>query len=260
MLRSDRPWPDSGRHRPPEAVTTDFWFTLCYLPAAARRRVERERFETWADPLEVAGLSRATVRRHLRALAAWTDAEERRGRAPSIGRQSIWLARRSGVALDANVVTRRLEASLRGSPIRAAPGVREALAQLRDRGLRLGLISNLVNESAAVAEVILQELGLDRFYSSRVFSSDLPWSKPDPRPFRRCLDALGVDPAASVHVGDRAIDRVGARRAGMRAIVYTGLHRAEFGRTVPRVERPPSGTPRAASWREVVRLIGRGPT
>jgi len=255
MRSAARPGPGAERARPIAAVTTDFWYTLCFLPSAARRRVEARRRRAWSTPLRAAGLDGTTTRRHLRALERWNVAEERRGHAPSIARQARRLAAGSGVDVDAAAVTRGLESSLRGVPVRSAPGVHEALARLADRGTRLGLVSNLVNETSASVTGILEELGLDRYWSSRQFSSDLPWSKPLPGPFRRCLRELGVAPGAAVHVGDRALDRVGAHRAGMRAIVYTGLHSVEFGRTVPRADRPPARAIQAVTWKQVVQLL-----
>jgi putative hydrolase of the HAD superfamily len=52
--------------------------------------------------------------------------------------------------------------------------------------------------------------------------------KPDPLPFRRALDALGVDASQAVFVGDRPDkDVAGAIAAGMRAVrVRTGEHAA----------------------------------
>jgi HAD superfamily hydrolase (TIGR01509 family) len=240
-----------------EAVTTDLWYTLCYLGSADRRRSESERRRVWTEPLVAGGLSRTSANQRLRSLADWADAQERIGRAPSVDRQAAYLARLSGARIEAADVRRRLDAILLRAHVRRAPGARGALAALRSRGYRLGLVSNLAHETSGAAVGVLRDLGLDRFFGSRQFSSDLPWSKPRPEPFRRCLEELGVEPARAVHVGDRSIDRLGARRAGMRAIQYTGLHRAEFGRSRPASERPVAATPAAASWGEVLRLLPR---
>ena len=248
---------------PIEAVTTDLWYTLCYLSPADRRSIGVARHRAWADPLERARFSRPRALGHVRALEHWNLAQERLGRAPPIHRQAAWLAERTGVPIAPAEAADRLDASLRAVSVRPAPRVRWALDELRAAGVRLGLVSNLINETSASAERILEQLGLGEYYASRQFSSDLPWSKPDPRPFRRCLQELGVAPAASVHVGDLALDRRGARRAGMRAICYTGLHRQEFGGAPPPSERPGAATPAASSWDQVIRLLRRstlGPT
>ena len=52
-----------------------------------------------------------------------------------------------------------------------------------------------------------------------VFSSEVGVRKPDPRIFRRALDALGVEPENALFVGDRLYEDVlGAARAGMRTV------------------------------------------
>jgi HAD superfamily hydrolase (TIGR01509 family) len=122
----------------------------------------------------------------------------------------------------------QLDRILLRAPVRAAPGVRAALRRLADHGIRLGLVSTLVHETSAGAQRALARLDLDRWFSSRVFSCDHPWSKPRPEPFRHCLRELGVRPSAAVHVGDRTVDVRGARAAGLAPILYTGLHRIEY--------------------------------
>jgi putative hydrolase of the HAD superfamily len=43
--------------------------------------------------------------------------------------------------------------------------------------------------------------------------------KPDPEPFRQCLDQLGISAAQAVYIGDDwRIDICGARDAGLRAV------------------------------------------
>jgi FMN phosphatase YigB (HAD superfamily) len=239
------------------AVTTDLWYTVCYLSVAAQRSVEAERRRLWSGPLRATGLPSGAALAHVRALERWNDSEERRGFAPHLDRQAAWLARRTGATIDAAEVAYGLNALLRSAPVRPAPGVRPALRALRDRGLRLGLVSNLVNETSEGARTLLEDLELQDLYVSRQFSPGLPWSKPRPGPFRRCLAELGVAPGRAVHVGDRGIDRLGAHRAGMRAIVYTGLHGVEFVGSPPAVDRPPLRAIRAATWPQVLRRIER---
>jgi putative hydrolase of the HAD superfamily len=53
-----------------------------------------------------------------------------------------------------------------------------------------------------------------------VYTSEIPWTKPDERAFRAAMAAVGVDdPERCVYVGDRLFDDVwGAQHAGMRAV------------------------------------------
>jgi putative hydrolase of the HAD superfamily len=91
---------------------------------------------------------------------------------------------------------------------------RPVLAELRARGLRLGLISNTSRDLAAF--VIHHALDVDVAIGSRAFGK----TKPDPAIFRAALDVLGLEPDAAVMVGDSIEDDIeGALALGMRAIL-----------------------------------------
>ena len=91
---------------------------------------------------------------------------------------------------------------------------RPVLADLRARGLRLGLVSNTSRDLAAF--VIHHRLDVDVAIGSRSFGK----TKPDPSIFRAALDGVGVAPAAAVMVGDSIEDDIeGALGLGMRAIL-----------------------------------------
>ena len=128
--------------------------------------------------------------------------------------------RRLGVAAD----DRALLAALDGYA-RAVAGwstvfadTRETLALLRERGYRLGLLSNTW-WAADWHNADLAAHGLAGMLDELVYTSDLPHSKPHPSVFREVASRLGVVPAVCVMIGDRQIDDVaGARAVGMRAI------------------------------------------
>jgi putative hydrolase of the HAD superfamily len=92
------------------------------------------------------------------------------------------------------------------------PGVSEALAGLRARGLALAVVANW---DCALPEH-LERIGLARWFDTVVTSAEAGAPKPDPRPFRLALERLGVDPDRALHVGDRPEDEAGARAAGLR--------------------------------------------
>jgi len=92
------------------------------------------------------------------------------------------------------------------------------LADLAGR-YRLGVVSNFYGNLATVCN----DLGLRPHLNVMVDSTDLGWTKPDPRLFRHALDALGVDPARAVFVGDSlSRDMAGARAVGMAHIWLVG--------------------------------------
>jgi putative hydrolase of the HAD superfamily len=93
------------------------------------------------------------------------------------------------------------------------------LAALRDRGLRVGLLSN-THWPRHFHEHFLERDGLVGLIDARLYTCELSYIKPHPAAFRAALAALGVgDPARAVYVGDRLYDDVfGARSAGMGAV------------------------------------------
>jgi putative hydrolase of the HAD superfamily len=96
------------------------------------------------------------------------------------------------------------------------PGAVETLAQLRDDGYRLGLITVCSQD----VETLWPDSAFAGLFDAEVFSSQVGISKPDPRIYLHCCEELGVEPAAAVFVGDGANDELeGARRVGMRAIL-----------------------------------------
>jgi putative hydrolase of the HAD superfamily len=76
--------------------------------------------------------------------------------------------------------------------------VRPVLDVLRDAGIRLGVVSNFEEW----LEGLLERLGVRSFFDVRVISGVEGLEKPDPRIFRLAMERAGVEPAASVYVGD----------------------------------------------------------
>lgn len=101
-------------------------------------------------------------------------------------------------------------------PVEGMIGIVDAL---RAVGIPVGIVSN----SEGRLSELLRQLGwLDRF-EVVADSGALGIEKPDPRIFAYACDAMAVDPARVVHVGDsRAADVEGALGAGMRAIWFGG--------------------------------------
>jgi putative hydrolase of the HAD superfamily len=100
------------------------------------------------------------------------------------------------------------------------PEAAPMLAALRDRGLRLGILSSTPWPGVWHEEWLRRD-GVLHLFDACVWSSDLPVTKPHPDAFRAALDAVGIaDPARAVYVGDRPYDDVsGAKAVGMRAVL-----------------------------------------
>jgi HAD superfamily hydrolase (TIGR01509 family) len=94
-------------------------------------------------------------------------------------------------------------------------GTHAALDALRSR-YRLGVISN----ANGTVKHLFRRLGLADYFETIVDSGEAGVEKPDVRIFQLALRDLSVDPSSAAYVGDMfKIDVVGARAAGMRAIL-----------------------------------------
>jgi len=98
-------------------------------------------------------------------------------------------------------------------------GIVETLIALRSKGCLLGLISNTY-WAADVHDAHIEAYGLSELLPMRLYSCDLPHSKPHPAIFQAALERLGVSAGESAYVGDRPdVDVAGAQNAGMRGIL-----------------------------------------
>lgn len=111
------------------------------------------------------------------------------------------------------VVSLRREVTRRG--LVPVPGALETIAELRERGLKTGLIT-VCSEDVAL---LWEETPFHGLFDAEVFSATCGLRKPDPRIYRLALELLGVEPGEAVFVGDGANDELaGAERVGLRAI------------------------------------------
>lgn len=97
-------------------------------------------------------------------------------------------------------------------------GALETLAALRDRGYRLGLVTNRQFGGPAFASEF-EDHGLAPFFEASAVSCHVGYLKPHPRIFQHALESLRVKPHEAVMVGDdlRA-DVGGARALGITAV------------------------------------------
>ncbi|HEV2887400.1 MAG TPA: HAD family hydrolase [Jatrophihabitans sp.] len=100
------------------------------------------------------------------------------------------------------------------------PTVPELFTALRQRGLKVGVLSN-TTWPATEHRRIFERDGVADLIDGAVYSSEIAWAKPHPEAFRAALDAVGVtDPGRAVYVGDRLFEDVfGANRVGMHAVL-----------------------------------------
>jgi HAD superfamily hydrolase (TIGR01509 family) len=92
------------------------------------------------------------------------------------------------------------------------------LDSLRERGLKLGLVSNAFDPGWLLHRD-LERMGLAERLDVAVFSSEVGKRKPHPLIFERALGELGVAPERALFVGDsRRADIAGSKALGMTAV------------------------------------------
>jgi putative hydrolase of the HAD superfamily len=124
----------------------------------------------------------------------------------------------AGLKIDDERLSARVAAQFVDRATTSARANARVLADLAGR-YRLGIVSNFYGNLATVCE----DLGLRSHLAVMVDSTDLGWTKPDPRLFRHALDALGVEASRAAFVGDSLPrDMAGARRTGMPHIWLAG--------------------------------------
>jgi putative hydrolase of the HAD superfamily len=100
------------------------------------------------------------------------------------------------------------------------PDVPALFAAFRERGIRIGVLSNTIWPRDQHERIFARDEVL-ALIDGAVYTSEIPWTKPHAEAFRAALAAVGVaDPAEAVFVGDRLFDDIhGAKSIGMRAVL-----------------------------------------
>lgn len=114
---------------------------------------------------------------------------------------------------------------------RLYPGVEAALARLAEAGHRLTVCTN---KPEALADALLDRLGIRAAFAGLIGADTLPVRKPDPRPYAAAVEAAGGTVARSFLLGDTDTDRRTAAAAGVRvALVSFGPEGRGIARLAP---------------------------
>ena len=95
------------------------------------------------------------------------------------------------------------------------PGTADALQELGDMGLKVGLLSNTFVHKSCLERHLKRE-GLLRFLPERFYSYDFNYRKPDVRIFQEVAQKMDIAAERTIYVGDRVDNDVkGSLVAGM---------------------------------------------
>jgi putative hydrolase of the HAD superfamily len=114
---------------------------------------------------------------------------------------------------------------------------REVVVELKSRGYRLGIISNVIS-SQEIPDWLTAD-GFDQVFSSVVLSSVLGRRKPDPEVYWEAARRIGVPAGKCVYVGDNpSRDVVGTRNAGFGMVILL-MNPVEVEKDPPAGENKP---------------------
>ncbi len=218
-------------HGDVRAVLLDALGTLVELepPAEPLRRELRERFGVEVSAVEAA----AAVRAEIAFYRAHHDEASDRAALAGLRERAAHALRGALPATAAELplapLTEALLAALRFRPFAEVP---EVLRTLRERGVRLVVVSNW---DVSLHDV-LEQTGLARSLDGVVTSAEIGSAKPAGAIFARGLELAGVAADEAVHVGDSVEhDVAGALAAGIPPLLLVRAGREDLG---ARLQRP----------------------
>ena len=108
-------------------------------------------------------------------------------------------------------VYREHNLSVHDDVVAAFPGTQEALARLKEAGVRMGVVTSKMHDLAWRG---LEITGLAPYLDCCIGADDCVRYKPEPEPVVRGCEALGLDPAECLYVGDSPYDIHAGNAAG----------------------------------------------
>lgn len=107
--------------------------------------------------------------------------------------------------------------------LEAFEGIEPVLAELKDEGRRLGIVTAKRRRTVELAFAVLP---LERYFEAVVTSDMTHRHKPDPAPVLAALELLDAEPADAAFVGDSPFDIGAGRAAGVFtvAVAWGNIH------------------------------------
>ena len=164
-------------------------------------------------------------------------------------RASMWQTALESVGVDDLELAQRSAARYNAYRVKyftLFPGAIDLLRSLRERGMKLGIVTNGLSETHREKIALLQ---ISEYFDAIFLSDEVGMVKPDPLLFAHACHSLGGAPAHAAMVGDRYDrDIAGAIRAGLYTI-WLNVRKEEL----PPGAVPPDAT--CTSIAEVARIL-----
>jgi pyrophosphatase PpaX len=105
-------------------------------------------------------------------------------------------------------------------------GMDDVLAQLKDEGRRLGIVTA---KRRLTVELAFAQVPIEHLFETVVGGDETERHKPDPEPLQLALERLGASPEEAAYVGDAPFDVKAAKAAGLFsvAVAWGGIHARE---------------------------------
>lgn len=158
----------------------------------------------------------------------WNDpgAGRLRGRFPSIAANLAWAAEDAGYRASAAEIVRAEEAyeSFTVAALQPLPGALDVLRWFRDRGARIGLVTNCAPD----VPKLWRRTALANCFDACIFSCEVNVMKPSVEIYRMALVAISRSAEETLYVGDGSDQELSAaRRSGLHPVlVRTDASRA----------------------------------
>ena len=104
------------------------------------------------------------------------------------------------------------------------PGAKENLEELRKNGIKIAIGSSSKN-----TPVILNQIGLDKYFDAVSDGNNITNSKPDPEVFLKAADMLSIPYSECMIVEDAGAGIEAGKRAGMKTLSVHGAKGADVG-------------------------------
>ncbi len=102
---------------------------------------------------------------------------------------------------------------------------KEVLDYLKDKKIKIGLISNTPN----TINRLIDKFGLEDYFDGILFSYDAGMLKTNPKMFKNVLKKMKLKPKDAVMIGDSIpTDMIGARKAGIKSVLLDRRNKRDF--------------------------------
>ncbi|MBD3329349.1 HAD-IA family hydrolase [Candidatus Dojkabacteria bacterium] len=102
--------------------------------------------------------------------------------------------------------------------VKLIPGADEYLAELRSRGKKIGLATSSITE---FMEIIIGNIGFDKYFEFKIAAEDVVKGKPDPEIYKLAVDKIKADSREIVVFEDSKSGIEAAKRANLLCV---GVH------------------------------------